>query len=501
MKKSIENGTNNHKHAEVVEKTLLAFLALALLAACFACVAMNAGKLRLSAGDRLTKSVLAPYTGTDEYMTEKARRAARDRTATVYVTDEASVGRQESAIENWFSNCEAFMRDMLAVWKSGARSIEGDTIYNDATWRTIAPELELEKSLVKHGVSRELSVQAAYAMLNAYLPTGRVREKTADADISPFKNAFCGAVYPVLEAGVSSRSLSSSMTKAKNAMKKTNLSSALKTELSENLIDAFMAVTVTADEDATEKARQEAAAAVRPVKLVRGQVVLKKDTVLDADDIAYLSSLGMLRDAEGQRAGFFPLLLYFALVSLGLLIVVVLFDKRLLLGRKEKLCFLAAAAAGEAFSLLFAFLEPQAAPLLLPVLLTGSLLKKEQAGTAAAFSALTLPLIALKSGAFGADAFIVAAAVFTGGMMSVLSLNNGRRSPAKLLASGLAGGAVAALVRLCPLLYAKESAFACIAGAGLLFLGAILAAFIAMLLKPFITKMLSAGAKAPEETE
>lgn len=474
---------------------------LALLLACFVSVLSDAGKMRLSEGDKLTKNVLAPYTGTDEYMTEKARRVARERTETVYVIDEAAVGRQESAIESWFTSCEAFMNDMLTVWKNGARVVEGSTLYNDTNWRTLAPEVNLEKALEKRGISKELGTQAAYALLNAYLPTGRVRDKDAAVDISPLKDAVREAVFPVLEAGVTSRSLSSACTKAKNTMKKTSLASALKTELAENLIDRYMAVTVTADETATEAKRAAEAAAVNPVKMVRGQVILKKDTVIDADDIAHLTALGLIKGAEGEKSGFVPLFLYASLSLLGVLLHMVLADKRLILGGRETELFFLSAAVSELIVFLCALWEPQAAPVLLPVLLAGTLLKKEQAATAALFSALLLPILACTDGAFSKEAFASAAAVYTGGMAAVFALSKGAKSPLKIMGAGLTGGAAGALIRLFSLLYREGSTFDCIAGAGLTLFGGLIAGGIAVLLRPVLVKLTLKKKRPAEEQE
>lgn len=483
------------KHSRTIQKLTRAgvlLLGLLCLIVLLLVLRFSTKQISVKAGDKFSSDISAPFTGTDSFLTDKARQKARESAPVVYETSAALVKEYETAAENWFAGLEGWFADMAAVWEQDTEILENKYRFRglDASWKELVPENKMAEALKRRGLSEEISVTVAYLILDKYMPANTAHTIGEKVTASDFKAAFTEAVYPLLEEGVAEKDLAKRQTTAKNNIKKKSLLSSLKTEVAGKLTDRFLLPTVTVDEAATEENRRLAAATVGDVRITRGETLFKKGAVVTAEDITHLTSLGLLKGAGAGAAFSFPALAVYAFMCvLASWLWILVFDKRTLLrtGAMYSLTLTYAAAALLAFA--FSYFKAEAAPVLFAVLSASEEGRKEHTAGALIFSILVLPVILDTDMPFGAASFTTGASLSIGGLCVCAACHLSKGSKAGILSAGLLGGTAIGVVRLCPLLWENVSGLRLAGEFGIPFLSGLLAAVLAVLFRPVAARL------------
>lgn len=454
-------------------------LGLVLLACFFAyMLRWRPQGLSLSVGDVVEENITAPYAMEDGYLTELSRQKARQQVGEVYVSGEDSLQEVRSSLEERFSQLEAFLNEAAVLWQQEAERFDGQYYYNSKSWQSMLPEQNLTDRLAEHTLKDLVSTAAGYALLEEYVPSGQ-RTSNQPVDITALKESFYNVLEPPWRLGVTPENADSLRQQAADALKQTSLPAAVKTELAENILKKYLTVTVQVDEAATLVAQEQAAQAVAPVLLEKGQVILTAGTVIGQGELAHLKALGLLSDG-GSTIG---RLVSFALYLLGVFgaygLYLLMNCKRLLLSSRDMLTLAGTLLIGLLFSLIPGLYFSRWLPFLLVPLALGKRLEPSSLGATVVLIALVLCPLGADEGLFTGEAFILAAAGLTGGLCAGLltGLVPGKKS---LVPAAFIGGILSGLVRTLPMLYAGEEGLYILSELGCALGGAALSLVLAL---------------------
>lgn len=423
----------------------------------------------LSVGDVVQEDITAPYSMEDGYLTELSRQKARQQVGEIYVSAADTVEALRQKLEGRFENLEAFLTDAAILWQQEAERFDGQYYYNSKNWQSMLTEQGLVDRLTAHGLTDLISTAVGYALLEEYVPVGQ-RIGNQSVDITPLKEAFYAVLEPLWQEGVTTENETAMRQKAIDAWKQTGLPAAVKTELAENIVKKYLTATAEVDEQATEEAREQAAQAVAPVLLEKGQVILSAGTVISQGDITHLKALGLLREGGTLWARLVSFCLYL-LVCFGLYGLYLLLNcKRLLLSRKDMLSLTITLGIATGFSLLAGAYFPRWMPFLLVVLILGRKLEPTALYPTAVLAALVLCPLGADEGLFSQEAFACVLSGLMGGLGAVvlLILLSGKKA---LVPAAVAGSVLGALMQLLPGLYAGEEVLTLLSKLGCTFGG------------------------------
>lgn len=408
----------------------------------------------LSLGDRVEQDIIAPYAMEDGYLTEISRQKARQETEPVYTSGEASAQEAKARLEARFARLETFINEAAALWQEEAERFDGQYYYNSKSWQTMLTEQALTDRLAACTLKDLVSTAAGYALLEEYVPKGQ-RTPNQPGDIAPLKEAFYTVLEPMWAAGVSPENEEALRQEAIAAMKQTALPAAVKTELAENICNKYLVSTAAVDEEATELAREQAAQAVAPVMVEKGQILLSAGTVVGQGELAHLRRLGLLFEGGSffARTGSYVLYLLLCFGVYGLYLL--LHCKRLLLGKGDMPYLGGTLGIALLFSLLSGVYMPRWLPFLLGALVLGKRLEPGDFAPAAVLLAFVLCPLGADEGPFSKEALAMVTSGLFGGLCAGMVVQAFPKK--KAMAPGaLLGGVVGGLCRILPLVYAGE---------------------------------------------
>lgn len=449
-------------------------------------------QVSVKVGDIFSSNIKAPYSGTDSFLTDKARQKAREDAPIVYETSDSLVQQRKAAVEGWFTNFQSWLGDMVAVWEQDTEILEGKYRFRglNTTWKQLISEAEMAQALVRRGISDEITATVAFMILDTYMPANTAHAIGETVDAADFKKAFTDIVYTLFEEGTDEKALSKTRTSALTAIKKKSLLSALKTEVAGKLLDKFLLPTIAVDEASTEENRRLAASIVPDVHITRGEVLFAKGASVTAEDITHLTALGLLKGAGGESAFSFPsLLIYATLCIIVTGIWLLLFEKPSLLrlGTMGKLTVIYAVSVILAFA--FSFFKAEGAPVLFALLCAAEEGKKEHSVGALLFSVMVLPVLLDTDAPFGAEGMITGASLLMGGICACGAIHIPKGTEKSMLPAGILGGTVIGIIRLCPLLWENASGVKLMMGFGFPFLGGLLAAILGVVIRPILRRL------------
>ncbi|MBQ7279042.1 MAG: HDIG domain-containing protein [Clostridia bacterium] len=434
-------------------------------------------RLNLQAGDVLSADLLYPYSGIDPYRTDWQRQVARDKTEPVYALDTKAVLDAEEGLSGWFDRYDLFLQEMVILWGQGAQEHDGKR-YNRTAWDSIILPPALAAKIEEYGLGEALDATMAYALLNGYLPQNSLHDAGETPDTGSLRAAITEAVLAPMQEGIRETDLSAAREQVKTALKQSALSAVEKTELAGNLIDLYLQPSLVVDQVQTEQKRSAAAAAVNPVSVRKGALLLPAGTTLSGEDISHLAALNMLEDGTASHRG-----LGFALYLIPIYCAFALY---LLLAEREtafaplvmvrlSLALMLTLALVWAFTLF----ESRIAPLLMGTLMIAATHEKKTARSANVLLSLTGGLFLPQGGLFGGETFAYAAAFLAAGQVAISLMSVDTRRTGSVLAAAVAGG-LGGLMVAAQVLLAGGGWLPAFLAFGLVFLGALLALVLSM---------------------
>lgn len=416
------------KRARIFGQLLLA----AALAACCAFALWNLSPTvyDIVIGQPAPDTIHAPHALENGAATAALIARARENARKVYVIDEALASSYTAAAQGFFDSLLAMRTAALAMLPAGT----GATLSAD-DWRASLTAAQ----------TAQLRAMTVPALEENTLPG--VLASTPE-EIRFLGDIVVSKLSTALEAGLSQESAASvraSCAREVNAM--SGVSSVLK-QVASLAFDEYMKPTLVLDEAATKRSEDDAAAAVEPVTIKKGELIAERGEPVTEAQYEILRAYGLVRTDNIDVARTAP-----AAGALLLLVTAfLLFDAYLLLYRKEVVCelnkmlilsVLVVLSAGLAF--LSGKADARLSPALVAVMLCALLADERAALALTPLMAVTLGvMIAGEDGAPGAQAFSMCVSTLAAGTASVVALRK-TQSRGALIGAGAAGGFAASL--------------------------------------------------------
>lgn len=272
-------------------------------------------------GEAASETVYAIAEVEDTAATEEARLAARAAVADIYVPDKTKTAEELAFFENTvFSG--------LYTASSYGYSVR---LENENDGGYIAP---YDTAKVRAFADNELSFLKTSSNLEISSKVILVLDTNPD-DIQKLKNWFMPQLEARLNEGITDVQIITEIEEFTQEIQNTSATEdqTIKDLLAE-VVQTRLAPNSVIDEQATEKARQEAENAVSVVYMAKGEAIVEKDEIVTQNQYDMLKKLGMLKDGG---------ILYSLVIgALGLVMImlilvvwyIVLFEKKII--RKPK---------------------------------------------------------------------------------------------------------------------------------------------------------------------
>ncbi len=434
----------SRKNARIIAISLLTVS----LAVAFLCVEGVLAPVRyeIKIGEPSPATILAPSEAVDEVNTEALREQARNQAGSTFVIDQNQVATLTAGAKEFFTQL-ARVRTEAGEYAStndpdGTGGLSALTQEQIAALCAItAPELD------------EASLQAVIAASSVELQTLR------DVVLSKLDTALTAGLS---EGGM--EGVKSSCKREINAM--TGLSAGLKKAAS-LVFDQFMQPTLIVDEEASALAQSAAAAAVEPITVKRGQVIVEKGGAISASQYALLNGLNLIKTEKNDpRTGIglaLVLLAAFALFS-GYLR---LFQKNIFYDVKRMAILAVLIVLTMGLAYLCNKADARLSPALIAIMLCAILVEEKTAMALTALLSIPLGVMAGGSGSglLGADTFGIILSTLAAGIIVVFALRR-TQSRSALIAAGAAGGVAASLMVIATELMKKSAFLAMLEGIG-----------------------------------
>lgn len=414
---------------------LLLLVGLFALNTAIALISLSQRRYDVSVGDAAPETIRATRTAVDNAATERQRAIARNGIAPVFALDRKLANDLLTEAERFFTALNSMRASAAEIRAAGAPLLpDGTPDVDNRSWQVVIAQEELKRMIAALPVPIT-DVPLGYALLSA-----------SDDELLRLKETVISKLSVKLTEGVGEEELVSLRAQISRELQITTIPTRLK-ELGELLYDRYFQPTLLEDTHATARSRENAAAAVTPVLIQRGAVIVEEGDAVTADQFEMLTALGLVRGVNENRA--FPLGVagYLLLVYAVFTAYMLRSQKELLASSKQMLMLLLIVGIALLLEWLCFLIEPRITPAILAVLLTAVLIGRETAQAVNVLLALAFALMAGGSGdgLLGVDSFLSAVASLLGGQAAIqVALDNERRG--SLIAAGAVSGAVGGLI-------------------------------------------------------
>lgn len=417
---------------------LLLLFGLFALNTLVALLSLSQKQYDVSVGAAAPETIRATRATEDTTATEALRQAARNGVETVYTLDDTLADSLVQDAEGFFAALKEFRVTANTQRTSTAPAMpDGTPLTDTRSWQVVITQDELLAMLAKLPVP-STDTALGYALLSV-----------SDDELLRLQEIVVSKLSVQLAAGVSAAGLPKLRSEISRELQITTLPTRLK-ELGELLYDHYLQPTMLADSAATVRAREEAAAAVTPINISRGAVIVEKGAVVSSDQLAVMTTLGLVRGVNDNRL--FTLGVIGCILSAYVIFAWYLLHQipELLASSKQMLMLILIVGIGILLEWLCFFMDPRVTPAIFAVLLSAVLLSREAAQAVNVLLALTFGIMAggNGSGMLGSASMLSIFASLLGGQAAIMvALGNERRG--SLIAAGATAGGVSAVVVLC----------------------------------------------------
>lgn len=402
-----------------------------------ALLSLSQKRYDVSVGAVAPETIHATRATEDTTATEALRQAARNGVETVYALDDSLADTLVEGAGSFFTALTAFRADAAGIRTASAPTLpDGTPLTDERSWQVVIAQDDL------------LSMLAALPMPLTDAALGYALLSVSDEELLRLQEIVISKLSVQLCAGISEADLSKLRSEISRELQITTLPTRLK-ELGELLYDQYLQPTLLEDAAATARAREEAAAAVTPVNIARGAVIVEKGDVVTNGQLATLTALGLVRGINDNVL--FPLGVTGCMLAAYVLFAWYLLRQlpELLGSSKQMIMLLLIVGISILLEWLCFLLEPRVTPAILAVLLSAMLLSREAAQAVNVLLALTFGIMAggNGSGMLGSASLLSVLASLLGGQAAILvAVGNDRRG--SLIAAGATCGGVGAVVVL-----------------------------------------------------
>lgn len=431
-------------------------------------------------GDVAEEDIVSQMDAIDHAATDVLKQAARDAVEPVLKVNVERAQTQLAQLDTVLTHFDQFLVACRVIWDDNAVVLSQTQYRNDGDWRTLLPSTELHGLLSEYSLTEYLDAQNTYPILDAYLPMGQTRSPGEDPSTAAFKKQLMDDIEKQLLLGLSSDELTQAADTIRNNLP-ASIPIQVRMGLVPNLCAAFLVPTWTDDLPATEQARVEAAQKVNNVEIEKGDVLIAANSVVTEEQIATLTSLGMLQGERKDVGVYLGLVLYTLFIYIAMWLYLVFFERETLSSPRTMLSSSMILVISLGLCCAITAWEVRIAPILLVPLLFSSLHSRR---TAMAMNVLNGLSIAVMMGAdygtlFNEQALLWAATSIVMGQAAIAFRERDRRRSGVLL-SGLLSGVMGGFVSVAMNLIIGASFLDIFLSFGLVFVGALIATIIAL---------------------
>lgn len=409
---------------------------LAMLAICYICAltVLTPKRYNVVVGGTASETIAAPRTIEDTATTEALREAARNETRTIYKLDETLIEQYEAGANKFFEDARAFReRGNSFRYSSSADATATERSLSLAEWMNLIPDVEMQDML--RGFDVPLSTEEGWWLLYV-----------EDSELLRLQDAVLPKLITSLQSGIEESSRDAKLTAYIQELQATSLSEPLKST-GEKVLSTYFRPTYVPDERATENAREEAASAVAPVEIKRGEVIVEEGQPVTQAQYDLLRKLELVRSDQADlrlNLGAALLLLCVFCVFTAYLIV---FQKAIILNKKKMMVVGVSTAISAVAALGFYLLSGRIPPVLIGAMMATLLLDGRSAIVAGLLQAAVVSLFAGGRGSnmLGYESMVTGTAMAVGGIVVALVMRNNQKR-GTIIAGGFGAGIGAAAI-------------------------------------------------------
>lgn len=410
----------------------IAMLGVAFTVSCFVAILLLTPKrYHVSAGAVSQDAILATRSIEDQHATELLKQRARDATVPTYRIDEEAVKTLSDSVTAFFNGLEQIRTGAQAIRQAGG-GIPGANLSAQGWSELLTAE---ETANLLSMTDPRLTEQLLYQMLSS-----------DDAEITLLRDILTPKLTTALSNGLSADALDRVKNASVQELRATTLSDALK-DIGVSVLGAYMQPTYVVDEQKTSQSRESAAAAVEPVMINRGDVIVSAGSEISEAQMALLRELDLVRSDESDLLLAMGVIVYLLAVYALFLVYLLLCKKQVLENIKSMLIICAAVVIVMLSLLLTNPVSNHLTLGLMAVLLTALLVGESPALAVCLVMAASIGLVAGGRGAamMQLDSMTMTASSIAAGVAAVFMLRFSKKRGTIVL-SGAVGGAAAAVV-------------------------------------------------------
>ena len=442
MAKARENKTSPAAYVSLAAALLLILAMLSAYASGLVCLTPK--RYAAQVGEAAPETIHANRTMEDEASSEARRQSARNAVQPTYRIDSAAVDALEAGAVSFFEG--------FTDVRARAQSLTTEETLSETEWADLLTD-EAMASLVANTVP---------AMDKASL-AGILAAKQSDLTI------LREIVLPKLSTALAGGLAQSGVEKVRDAAiaevnASTSLSSGLK-KAGALVLTTYLQPTYSVDDAATLAAQDKAAAAVEPVRIKRGEVIVREGATVTAEQIALLKEMDMIRGEEEDAPVRIGLAIYVVLIYVLFAADLFFAQRHVFLDLKKTLIIAILLVAMPPLALLCNMLDIHVSPMPLAAMLVAVLVGERCALSASVLLSLLAAMMASQPGeAFGFDASALLLFTLTAGVGSTFALRKVQTRGA-IIAAAAVGGALGSIAMVALYLVANTGISAMLADA------------------------------------
>ena len=348
----------------------LLMLLMALIVTYVAAVtALTPKRYDLHSGDIALETITAPRTIQDAATTTALRQAARNGVSDLYVID-------SKIAKEYLDDAKAFFDALDSVQKTAF----GYRTDLSVPWESALTDQQ--KSSLRNQTQPSLTEDQLLAVLNA-----------ADSEMLRLKELVLPKITTLLNNGLAEADVSRMRSACKEELGETTLSDGLK-QVGGAVVDACVNATYVVDSAGTENAREDAAAAVEPVRIKQGQVIVEKGATVTDAQLEILRELELVRESESDMHLGLGIAAYFIVLYCVFGGAIAFFQRDVFDNHKKMIIIGVLLSLTMLLALLFNTINSRITPALFAVMLTAILVNERTAIAVSVLMALSIGLIA-----------------------------------------------------------------------------------------------------------
>lgn len=420
-------------------------MAVLAFAACFvaAVVVLTPKLYDVSAGSKATQNIVAQRSVVNAAATQALRDVAANEVQAVYKLDDLLAHNYSQGATAFFQEINSLRReaDALRAAYSGSR-LRATGGLSVSEWQLVVGAAELQEMLTRFKMP--LSVDEGWWLLHV-----------EENEILRLQEAVLQKLINVLQSGVEERMLEAKKTALVHELNSIEISDILKS-IGQRVFEEYLLPTFVEDRAATAHARASAAAAVEPVEIRRGDVIVHQGDIITKEQYAVLNSLSLVAAGKADYRLHIGIFIFILAVFSAFLAYMSIYRRHVLSNSKSMLIVAVSIILTIALSAALSFVDFRISPALIGVMLVALLVEEQTAMAVNIVLSFCIGLFSKGNSGpiFGFELMVMTAATLLGGQVAVYLLHMHQRR-GTIVAAGLFAGIAAACLQFSIYLIAK----------------------------------------------